>query len=319
MFYILTRLYSHFGRKFLLMLTLTTQQLEEKRQNYGKLCYDNYFLSRKSFNHKMVVSGKTLEFYRFNTRVGQDEVSQRQNFQKRSREVLLKTYRDNPADFEKVSSSSFRRSRGNIMRLVDSNEDFDQFITLTFDESKFLDPEMITNIIETNKLFKKFIMRLNYELKKRKLNPVELKYIGVPEYQGDHYFKTGEKKAFGGAVHYHLLVNFKMTNQQLSDIWGHGFVKIERIKHVQNVGFYISKYIGKDLFDLRLFGRRKVLYSKNLLRPVILTGIIRVKKILDSLSFYNLKPVFEKSYKNFLTKTDINYYLYKIESLALLL
>jgi hypothetical protein len=292
-------------------MTYSTTYLEEKRLDYRKLSFIDYVNTRKSFNHKVVISGNTLEYYRHEKRVGTEKYT-RTDFKKRSIDEVLTDYQENPEKFVPVANSSFRRSRSTITRLIYSNEKkFKSFLTLTFKEN-------LTDLKKANLHFKKFIMRL-------KTKYPDLVYIGVPEFQ---------KR---GAVHYHLLTSIDVSGykdifafeRDFGDkIWKGGFVKFSNLvfkngdfyqvkqqKRVENIGFYISKYIGKDLFDLRYFGSRKVLYSKNLLKPFIFTGIYKVKQILNSLDFFNFTPVFESVYQNIFKKGKIAYKMYKLKDL----
>lgn len=178
---------------------------------------------------------------------------------------------------------SLRRTKARITRLIDSNSDLTVFVTLTFKEN-------IRELSEANIIFNKFIKRL-----KRKIT--NLKYLAVPEFQ---------KR---GAVHYHVLINSEMAHDTLQEIWGQGFVMINKVKHVNNLGMYISKYVGKDLFDIRYFGKRKILASKNLEQPVVITTYQKIKEFMIN-AIGNIKPIFDKLYRSdWLGK--IRYRLYK--------
>jgi len=116
-------------------------------------------------------------------------------------------------------NDNIARTRTTIKRLVNSNQDFDKFVTLTFAEN-------LQDIKIANRHFNKFIMRLKYQY-------LNLRYLSIIEFQ---------KR---GAIHYHFLCNLPhVKNSILSDIWGHGFVKINKIKHVTNLGAYICKYLN---------------------------------------------------------------------------
>ena len=132
-----------------------------------------------------------------------------------------------------------------IRRLACSNfSNKSTFLTLTFKDN-------LTNVKEANILFKAFIRRL-----KKFIHPVELKYLAVIEFQ--------ER----GAVHYHVLLNLEFIDfDKISEIWGNGFVFINKIRHVDNVGAYIIKYMTKDNKDTRLMGLPAYLRSRNLKEP----------------------------------------------------
>lgn len=79
-------------------------------------------------------------------------------------------------------------------------------------------------------IFEKFIKRLRYFF-----SDLELNYIYIPE--------PHEK----GDWHIHLLLKASKAlyihNSKLSEIWGQGFVKVNRLKDVDNIGAYVSAYL----------------------------------------------------------------------------
>jgi hypothetical protein len=69
----------------------------------------------------------------------------------------------------------------------------------------------------------------------------------------------------------------------LAKIWKHGFVEIHKIKHIDSIGAYVSKYLTKEAFEGRMKGKRKYFYSKNLNLPIeiyenIYTGKVKMKQ-----------------------------------------
>ena len=162
-------------------------------------------------------------------------------------------------DFEELSSiekfeSMQRRKayyldkRFDIKRIIDCNfDDRSTFLTLTFKEN-------IQDIERANREFTLFIKRL-----KRYLKNQELKYIATWELQQR------------GAIHYHLVL-FSVPyikNDKLSELWGNGFIKINKIKEtVKNeaVGVYITKYFVKDL-DKKANQKKAYFSSRNLIKP----------------------------------------------------
>jgi len=127
--------------------------------------------------------------------------------------------------------------------------------------------ENVTDLKVANREFKKFIQRLRYE-------EGEFRYLAVIEFQ---------KR---GAVHYHMMSDlFYISNHKLRRIWSGGFVKINRIKQVDNVGAYLVKYMCKA-DDIRLHKRKAYLRSYNLGYPVKLRGHQVTKLIIKN----ELKP-----------------------------
>lgn len=138
-----------------------------------------------------------------------------------------------------------QRRRDTVRRLAccNFNAEFDKFFTLTFAENK-------TDVKECNYIFMKFIQRLKTKFGKN------IKYLAVIEFQ--------ER----GAVHYHVLSDISyIPADELQKIWGQGFIYINAITHVDNVGAYIVKYMTKDNTDVRLQGLKAYLYSRNLRKP----------------------------------------------------
>jgi len=60
-----------------------------------------------------------------------------------------------------------------------------------------------------------------------------------------------------------------MPKEALEALWGYGYIKVNRIRHVDNLGAYIVKYMVKDAGDSRLKGRNAYLCSQGLERPTV--------------------------------------------------
>lgn len=179
------------------------------------------------------------------------------------------------------SKSSLGRAKKQIRRLVNSNPGMDKFLTLTFAEN-------ILDLKHANYEFKKFKQKLERRVGKK------LKYLCVPEFQA----KRGKKNGDGGAVHYHLMLDMPFIPwEELSALWGHGRIKIEKIRDKNKAGSYIAKYISKtDCNDLRLFGRKIFFYSKNNLVKCVETVH---KFVIDGIKFIyqnSIRLVKEYSY-----------------------
>lgn len=174
-----------------------------------------------------------------------------------------------------------QRRRDKIRRLActNFNNKYDKFLTLTFAEN-------MTNIEECNLLFKNFIKRLKYTYKLQ-----NLKYLAVIEFQ--------ER----GAVHYHVLLNIPyIPHKELQELWGNGFVFINAISHVDNLGAYILKYMTKDNNDTRLMGKKAYLTSRNLKQEeTIINHDLKdfnklESKIIQKYNLNDLKAVYEANY-----------------------
>lgn len=153
---------------------------------------------------------------------------------------------------DEYKARSALRAKQKIKRLVQTNfNNRSKFITLTFNDSNTFD---INQPKTTNLYFKKFIERLRYKFG-------DFKYLYVLEFQ---------KR---GAVHYHMVAELPyIQNELLREIWGHGFVRINKITKSSSIGAYISKYLSKDLYMVEMPGIKKYGYSKNLTSPQVIYG-----------------------------------------------
>lgn len=173
--------------------------------------------------------------------------------------------------------------RDNIRRLVVMNFDSSsKFITFTFKDTNKFD---IKNPVECNSEFRKFMYRL------RRLFP-KIKYIAVIEFQD---------KNDRGAVHYHMICDLPFIKKSvLEKLWGLGFIKINAIDKVDNIGAYVIKYATKDNGDERLQGIKAYNCSKGLERPIeIKSWHSGSSKLLDEVLelIKNKKPVYHNDYE----------------------
>lgn len=173
------------------------------------------------------------------------------------------------------------KRRNMVRRLACSNfnnQDV-KFITLTFKENE-------TDVKKCNNEFKKFVKRLKYHLQQK-----AIKYLAVIEFQQR------------GAIHYHCLINLPyIPISELEKIWGNGFVFIEDVTHVDNLGAYLVKYMTKETADDRLMGEKGYLTSSNLIRPIEASNSdVKLFKIFEQKYFEKLDikkhiPVYETTY-----------------------
>lgn len=129
------------------------------------------------------------------------------------------------------SADSLRKTFKRLRYLINGNfkgAKNELFITLTYRE----------NMMDRERLyidFKNFMKRLRYTLK---LKSGDLDYLSVVEPQ--------ER----GAWHMHVLLRFNaeksvfLPSKTLEDAWGHGFVKIQRLEGVDNIGAYLTAYLA---------------------------------------------------------------------------
>lgn len=249
----------------------------------------------KAYNMKVIVSGGVYEFYRY------EDTMFRGYEQKRSSGSSNTFYdsegiamRIDPETGEMIPKALESRGRSNIRarnelrRLALTNfSNRSKFITLTFKEN-------MQDIGAANKLFKEFTREL------RKRQP-DLKYIAVIEFQ---------KR---GAIHYHLLCNLNYISAKvLENTWGNGFVKINRIDHVDNIGAYVIKYMTKEDADPRLVGKKMYQTSRNLERPIEWVGK-QAEYLYEQMQREQRKAVYSSSYENKQTANQIHYEEYNLQ------
>lgn len=234
---------------------------------------------------KVVISGDIIEIYEYGRSYGKGFEGKNPNG--RGSEA---SQEDKEINRDKVSS----RARKTVRRLINSNigaygQDFtSKFLTLTFADN-ICDPKI------ANYEFTKFIKRMNYEIFDSK--KANLRYVAVIEFT---------KK---GRVHYHVvLFNIPFIHaNRLEKIWSNGFIKINKIDHVDNVGAYVTKYMTKD--NDKLISNKSYFTSRNLFKPLEITDKKRVENLANSLPS-NLK-VYESSFNNDYLG-DISYTQYNI-------
>lgn len=233
-----------------------------------------------SYDKKAIIAGNQIEIYEYKESViyGYTDIKKCS----KGRQSIASD-EDKEINREKV----FKRARTNLRRLINCNIEVDsKFLTLTFRDN-------VTDLDFANNEFKKFIKRLNYHFN------IKLKYSCVIEFQ---------KR---GAIHYHVILynlNGKVDLNKLSDIWGHGFIKLNKINGIDNVGAYICKYMTKT-DDKRLEGRKMYFNSRNLTKPTEIKDFEIVNALVCSLQ--NQSPKYENTFTN--EYNSINYKQYIID------
>lgn len=186
-------------------------------------------------------------------------------FESSQKELKIKKSNENKE--HEILKHNLIRSRNTLIEYASENADiWNSFVTLTFGDD-------ITDINKANRMFNIYISKV-----KRKYP--NFKYLGVPEFQ---------KR---GVIHYHFLSNLRCgveypereiikTYNKEKDryfeikyhdlpFWEHGYSTAFNLSCADqnfNVALYMCKYLFKDI-DNRLFGRKKILKSNDLKKPV---------------------------------------------------
>lgn len=188
------------------------------------------------------------------------------------------------------------RARNNLRRLITSNfNNNSKFLTLTFREN-------IQDVEKANEVFKRFVFNMNRYLKR--VNKPKLSYVAVIEFQRR------------GAIHYHLVCDLKGVGANtIRKYWRNatkelgGNIDIKNIRHVDNVGAYLVKYMTKANADERLIGKKLYQTSRGLKRPKELglaTWKEKDKRLLDDL-LKGKKITYESSYLDKHTGGTVEY------------
>jgi len=178
--------------------------------------------------------------------------------------------------FLEYQKRKVRRVQEKIIQLIECNFTRKSvFVTLTYAESDV----DITNLKITNFHFEKFIVSI------REYFP-NIKYICVPEFQ------------LRGAVHYHILFSEPFIDSDiLKDCWKYGRSHVEKVYFKRGMAFYFVKYINKQHFDPRFFGKRTMFCSTKLVKPTVTYGVSESDK-LDYFRDQGIKPVSTSVYSN---------------------
>jgi len=127
------------------------------------------------------------------------------------------------------SENSLRKTFKRLRYLINNNytgASNELFVTFTYKEN-MTDPKRLYDD------FKKFMKRFRYEYR----DTTQIEFINVVEPQGR------------GAWHCHVLFKFVdldniyIDNAALAKMWGNGFVTIQKLKDVDNIGAYVSAYL----------------------------------------------------------------------------
>jgi hypothetical protein len=151
------------------------------------------------------------------------------------------------------------RARKEIRLTINANIDIQgkekaKFLTLTFKDD-------LRDLRKANRIFKDFIKRLNYS----QGAGFKARYVAVPQFQD---------KRRKGVIHYHVIF-FNLPFIKVSElriIWGHGFIKINAIDDVDNVGAYMVGYMGKNFIDERFANEKRYFTSRGLQDPKEIRG-----------------------------------------------
>lgn len=172
----------------------------------------------------------------------------------------------------------YHNKKNEVQRIIQANLSKNSFfITLTYAKNRNLD-DLDKCIAD----FKYFITKLNKHFNKKNNDRI-VKYVACWEIKEKEDTTTRH-------FHFHAFIDIPfnkkvyLSNKVLSNIWGHGFTKINFIdltgvnsNNVHNTSIYTANYINKYLQKSSniAFGRKSLLISRNIKK------VKEYKKLID--------------------------------------
>lgn len=192
------------------------------------------------------------------------------------------TLQQKASEKQKKRRDNAQRSGMVFRRVVSSNLTADEnplLVTLTHKVNQ-------TDLSESNRLFKLFIQRCRIKYGRT------FRYIAVPEFQRR------------GAVHYHALFwglpselyCRERKTRELANLWGNGFTDIILTDGNKKLSSYLAKYMIKNLQDERLWNHKVFFCSRNIKRPIIVSGFETFNFIEKDYGLDIINPTLERKY-----------------------
>lgn len=192
--------------------------------------------------YKVIKSGNIIEVYEYEGSVARKTFDDYMKSDKGGRHNEGKE--DRKVEYK---NSVNQKARNKLRRLISANFGRnDIFMTITFKEN-------MQDIEKANYELKKFVQKLKRKQK-------DFIYCAVIEFQ---------KR---GAVHYHMICNLAVNidfdnepdvrekEREIAKTWGHGFIDLKNIEHLDNAGAYLVKYMSKSGYDERLDGKKRYFF-----------------------------------------------------------
>lgn len=179
---------------------------------------------------KVVRSGDKVEVYVYSTGI---KVGHERSYD------IVKRKQDNTDETLEKREDNLLRARQRIRRIIWANiGQYTKFVTLTYRET-ILEIKQVQRDIRT---FVQAMRRKSYDMK----------YLYVLEHQTER----GKKEGNDGCWHIHMVIFIDdfIPKSDLESCWKHGWVDINSIDDVKDLGAYVCKYLTKE--NSREFGSR---------------------------------------------------------------
>jgi len=254
-------------------------QGENKKTPFGKTWTGYVSSVNDTYHFRAVIAGHIIRLYKYNDL----QVCQKGKTCEGRKKREDRTVEDKQEDRKR----NLWRARNALIDTINTNADRPwgerlKFFTMSFKEDIF-------DLKEANREFNKFIKRLEYHIKRK------VHYTVIARFQ-DGRRPGGKVGGRDGVIHYHALfydLPF-VPHEKLTTIWGRGFVWINAIDDVDNVGVYmVEGYMGKEMDDERLNGQKHYWSSRGLAKPAVMYGREDLKA---KLGLQGREPVKRKVY-----------------------
>lgn len=203
-------------------------------------------------------------------------------------------------ELDRYNTINLIRRRTNISDLAYANacvKPWEYFVTLTFDD-KF---------VEDSYSHEKVTKYLSKWLNNQKHQNTKMRYLIVPELHksGRIHFhgvfsdvpnwrlSPAKNSKTGECIYQNGSQVFNLDNYKL------GFTTVSKVKNIEVVSHYISKYITKELLNLK--HKKNVWHSKNLIKPTMtyhLSNLDDIDSYIEE-NNYNIDYQSEKTLENY--------------------
>jgi hypothetical protein len=254
-------------------------QGENKKNPFEKIWKGYVSSANDTYRFRAIIAGHIIKLYKYSDL----QVCQKGKSCEDRKKHEDRTEEEKQRDRER----NLWRARNALIDTINTNADRPwgerlKFFTMSFKEDIF-------DLKEANKEFKKFMKRLEYHIKRK------VHYTVIARFQ-DGKRPGGKAGGRDGVIHYHVLFYDApyVPHDKLTAIWGRGFVWINAIDDVDNVGVYmVEGYMGKEMDDERLNGQKHYWSSRGLAKPLVMYG---TEDLTAKLGIQGREPVKRKVY-----------------------
>ncbi len=231
----------------------------ENKKNPFEKAWTGYISSvNDTYHFRAVIAGHIIKLYKYTDLQICQSGKSCENRKKREDRTEEEKQKDR--------KKNLWRARNSLIDTINANVDRPwgerlKFFTMSFKEDIF-------DLKEANKEFNKFIKRLEYHIKRK------VHYTVIARFQ-DGKRPGGKVGGRDGVIHYHVLFYDLpyVPHDKLTAIWDRGFVWINAVDDVDNLGVYmVAGYMGNEIDDERLNGQKHYWSSRGLSRAVVMYG-----------------------------------------------